>query len=41
MQDPDDDLVIQFSCLVAGVANELSKNNYDTAEFRTFYDTLH
>lgn len=41
MQDPDDDTVIQFSCLMAGVATELSKTNYDSEEYRTFYDSLH
>jgi len=41
MQDPDDDTVIQFSCLMAGVATELSKTNYDTEEYRTFYDSLY
>ncbi len=38
--DPVDDTVGHFESTVAGVANSLAKHNYDTADFKLFYESL-
>jgi hypothetical protein len=38
--DPRDDTIDEFSCLMSGVAKELSKTNYDTEEYKLFHESL-
>ncbi len=38
--DPMDDTIDQFNCLVAGVARQHAQVNYNTDEYKLFYDSL-
>lgn len=40
MCDPLDDTIDQFNSLMAGVAGQLSKTDYDTEDYRLFHESL-
>ena len=40
MCDPRDDTIDEFSSLMSGVATNLSRIDYNTSDYRTFYISL-